>query len=117
MCAQGYINDVEDLLNESPLNIELLNKTLKEALDFVYTLYNNVNKILGSASMVEQAIVVANRWRSTYPDVDAELARSELSYRNGEYTKALQLAFNAIDLVYPAQAENILKNNSRKESA
>lgn len=116
MSAQGYINDVEDLLNESPLNIELLNKTLKEALDFVYTLYNNVNKILGSASMVEQAIVVANRWRSTYPDVDAELARSELCYRNGEYTKALQLAFNAIDLVYPAQAENIIKNNSRKES-
>ena len=39
--------------------------------------------------MVENTIVFGNRYRSTYADIDSELTRSELSFRNGEYTQAL----------------------------
>ncbi|MDD6467975.1 MAG: septation ring formation regulator EzrA [Erysipelotrichaceae bacterium] len=112
--AYSYVNSIESLLEEIPLNISLLNKTLTEAIDFIYRLYNNVNKILGSATMVEDAVVVGNRCRSTYPEVDVDLTRAELAYRNGEYTKALSIAFRAIEKVYPDSAETMIKSNAQK---
>lgn len=112
--AYSYVDSIESLLEEIPLNISLLNKTLTEAIDFIYRLYNNVNKILGSATMVEDAVVVGNRCRSTYPEVDVELTRAELAYRNGEYTKALSIAFKAIEKVYPDSAESMIKLSAQK---
>lgn len=114
--AYVYVDSIENLLKEIPLNISLLNKTLTEAIDFIYRFYNNVNKILGSASMVEDAIVVGNRCRSTYAEVDMELTRAELAYRNGEYTKALSVAFKSLESVYPNSAETMIKNSAKKEA-
>ena len=112
--AYAYVNSIENLLKEIPLNISLLNKTLTEAIDFIYRFYNNVNKILGSATMVEDAIVVGNRCRSTYGEVDMDLTRAELAYRNGEYTKALSVAFKSLESVYPNSAETMIKNSAKK---
>lgn len=64
--------------------------------------------------MVEDAVVVGNRCRSTYPEVDVDLTRAELAYRNGEYTKALSIAFRAIEKVYPDSAETMIKSNAQK---
>lgn len=114
--AYVYVDSIENLLKEIPLNISLLNKTLTEAIDFIYRFYNNVNKILGSATMVEDAIVVGNRCRSTYGEVDMELTRAELAYRNGEYTKALSVAFKSLETVYPNSAETMIKNSAKKEA-
>jgi len=114
--AYVYVDSIENLLKEIPLNISLLNKTLTEAIDFIYRFYNNVNKILGSATMVEDAIVVGNRCRSTYGEVDMELTRAELAYRNGEYTKALSVAFKSLESVYPNSAETMIKNSAKKEA-
>ena len=114
--AYVFVDSIENLLKEIPLNISLLNKTLTEAIDFIYRFYNNVNKILGSATMVEDAIVVGNRCRSTYNEVDMELTRAELAYRNGEYTKALSVAFRSLESVYPNSAETMIKNSAKKEA-
>ena len=114
--AYAYVDSIENLLKGIPLNISLLNKTLTEAIDFIYRFYNNVNKILGSATMVEDAIVVGNRCRSTYGEVDMELTRAELAYRNGEYTKALSVAFKSLESVYPNSAETMIKNSAKKDA-
>ena len=39
------------------LNIDTLNLKLKEAIDFVYTLYHSVSNLVGMATMVENTIV------------------------------------------------------------
>lgn len=115
--ANRYISTMEDLLKEVPLNITRLNATLTEAVDFIYRLYNNVNKILGTANMVENALVFGNRYRSTYPNVDTELTRAELSYRNGEYTKALKIALNVIEKIHPETTEQLIKQNAQRAQA
>ena len=75
-------------------------RNLQEAIDFVYQLYNNANNLVGIAIMVENAIVFGNRYRSSYPEIDSELTRAELSFQNGEYTKALKIAIQCIEKMH-----------------
>lgn len=111
--AGEYIRRLKDLINESPLNIQLLNSTLQEALNFIYQLYNNVNNVVGTVVMVENTIVFGNRYRSTYADIDSELTRSELSFRNGEYTQALTTAIATIEKIHPGNYESMIKENAK----
>ncbi len=111
--AQDYITRLEKLIDETPLNIQLLNSTLQEALNFIYQLYNNVNNVVGTVVMVENTIVFGNRYRSTYADIDSELTRSELSFRNGQYTQALTTAIATIEKIHPGNYESMIKENAK----
>lgn len=111
--AYEYIKSLDGLMKESPINMQLLNSTLQEALDFIYKLYNNVNNVVGTVVMVENTIVFGNRYRSTYADIDSELTRSELCFRNGEYTKALTVAIATIEKIHPGNYESMIKENSK----
>ncbi len=108
-----YIRRIQDLINEVPMNIQLLNATLQEALNFIYQLYNNVNNVVGTVVMVENTIVFGNRYRSTYADIDSELTRSELCFRNGEYTQALTIAIATIEKIHPGNYESMIKENAK----
>jgi septation ring formation regulator len=111
--ANTYIHHLEGLLKETPISIQLLNSTLQEALDFIYKLYNNVNNVVGTVVMVENTIVFGNRYRSTYEDIDSELTRSELCFRNGEYTQALQIAISTMEKIHPGNYESIVRENAK----
>jgi septation ring formation regulator len=111
-CHQ-YIESIEELLSVNPLDIKSLNLTVSEGIDYIYKLYNNVNNIVGMVDMVEHAIVFGNKYRSSFPAIDSELTRAELSFRNGEYTQALTIALTAIEKLHPNQFEDLIKENAR----
>jgi septation ring formation regulator len=111
-CHQ-YIESIEELLSINPLDIKSLNVTVSEGIDYIYKLYNNVNNIVGMVDMVEHAIVFGNKYRSSFPSLDSELTRAELSFRNGEYTQALTIALSAIEKLHPNQFEDLIKENAR----
>ena len=115
MKAEEYINKLEALLNENPINVTLVNSLKNSAVELVYQLYESVSKILGTAIMAENAIVIGNMYRSTYPEIDSELTRAELAYRNGEYTQAFTIALNTIRKVDPETVEKLI-NSGKKES-
>lgn len=111
--ANVYIVDIKEILDEVPLNVERLNAKLKEAIDYIYTLYNSVNNLVGMAVMVENAIVFGNKYRSEYVEIDSELTRAELCFTNGQYTKALKIAISAIERLHPGTYENLLKEGEQ----
>ncbi|MBQ7889247.1 MAG: hypothetical protein IJ356_05765 [Erysipelotrichaceae bacterium] len=111
--AYHYVTNVEHQLDMTPLDISNLNATLAEAIDYIYKLYNNVNNIVGMAIMVENTIVFGNKYRSTYPDIDSELTRAELCFRNGEYTQALTIAISTIEKIFPDTYEKLIKENAK----
>ncbi|MDD2591686.1 MAG: septation ring formation regulator EzrA [Erysipelotrichaceae bacterium] len=113
--ANEYLKTLTNLLNEDLLNNNLLSSTLQEAIDFIYLLYNNVNNLVGMALMVENTIVFGNKYRSTYPEVDSELIRAELNFRNGEYTQALSIAMNAIERLNLEGYQQQIKENAISE--
>lgn len=106
--ANVYIVDIKEILEEVPLNVEKLNSKLKEAIDYIYTLYNSVNNLVGMAVMVENAILFGNKYRSDYTEIDSELTRAELCFSNGQYTKALKIAISAIERLHPGAYERLL---------
>ncbi len=110
--AFEYIYSIERALNESNLDLNKINMTISEANDFIYRLYNDVNNVVGTAVMVENAIVFGNRYRSTYRDVDSDLTRAELCFRNGEYTNALKIAIATIEKLHPNTFESLIKGNA-----
>ena len=107
--ANLIINEINCLLEATPLDVARLNEKLKEAIDFVYTLFNSVNNLVGMAIMVENTIVFGNRYRSTYPKIDSELTRAELCFRNGQYTKALKIAIQTIEKLHPGSYEKLIR--------
>ena len=114
--AYEYIKTIEELLDEAPLNTILLSSTLTEAIDYIYLLYNNVNNLVGMAIMVENTIVFGNKFRSSFVDIDSELTRAELNFRNGEYTQALTIAMNAIEKLNLESYEEKIKENATSAS-
>ena len=112
--AEDMISRVQVVLSHSPLDVPTLNSDLQDAIDFVYKLYNNANNLIGVAVMVENAIVFGNRFRSTYPSMNTDLTRAELCFQNGEYTRALKIAIQAIENLHPGTYEKLI---ARKDSA
>lgn len=108
----GYVelHEVEHYLDQVPLNIEKLNSALNIAIDHIYKLHNRVNQLVGSANMVENAIVYANKYRSSYPEVDSELTRAELCFKNGEYTQALTISIQMIEKIHPGSYESLIRS-------
>ena len=97
---------IKEQLAMVPIDIDELNTTLDDAIDFIYKFYNNVNNIVGMAIMVENAIVFGNKYRSTYPEVERDLSKAEFSYLNGEYTKALTMAISCMERLFPNSSDN-----------
>lgn len=114
--AEEYIKKLDSLLQENPINVTLVNSLKNSAVELISQLYESVNRILGTAIMAENAIVLGNQYRSSYPDIDSELTRSELAYRNGEYTQSLTIAMNALRKLHPDSVNQLL-NTGKKGDA
>lgn len=109
--AYDYFYRLNSLLEEKPLKMAMINSTLQEAVPFVYKLYRELMNVLGTASMVEDTIVYGNRYRSTYADIDSDLSKEELNFRNGEYTLALHGAINTMEKILPGSYESMMKKS------
>lgn len=109
--SRVYIKKLKELTKEVPIDIETLNNTLDEAIDFIYKFYNNVNNIVGMAIMVENAIVFGNKYRSSFPEIDRELSKAEFQYLNGEYTKALKTAISCMETLFPDNADEKIRES------
>ena len=109
------VKEIKELLAGIPLDVDALNAKSKEAIDFIYQFYNNVNNIVGMALMVENAIVFGNKYRSSYPELDSELSKAEFSYKNGEYTKALTIAISCIEKLFPKNCDEKIMETAKGE--
>lgn len=114
--AKQMTQTIHSVLNVDPLDTRRLNTLVNDAIDFIYKLYNNVNNIVGMVDMIEHGIVFANKYRSSLPTMDSDLTRTELSFRNGEYTQALSTVLGAIEKIHPDSFEQLVKDNAKSAS-
>ena len=118
---KDYIEDsykkATEILNytkQRPIDLERLSNQVDAARDVIYKLYDNVHNLIVTAEMVEDAIIYGNRFRSSFLEVNTELTKAELLFRNGEYTKALTTAVDIIEKIKPGSYEMLVKNNKQK---
>lgn len=118
---QDYIDDsykkadaILNFIRKRPIDLKSLTLQVDAARDVIYKLYDNVHNLIVTAEMVEDAIVFGNRYRSSFLEVNTELTKAELLYRNGEYTKALSTAVDIIEKIKPDSYEMLVNKKSPK---
>lgn len=118
---KDYIQDSYDKAAEiqayrqnRPVELSVLSKKVDAARDVIYKLYDNVHNLIVTAEMVEEAIVYGNRYRSTFLEVNTELTKAEVLFRNGEYTKALSTAVDIIEKIKPGSYEELIRKSMKK---
>ena len=116
--ADSY-NKVEEIKHfkaHKPVVLNELCAKVEGARDVIYKLYDNVHNMIVTAGMVEDAIVYANRYRSMFLEVNTELTKAEVLFRNGEYRNALQVAVDILERLEPGKYEELIKRKEIKSA-
>lgn len=89
------------VLDKQPLDITEVQHALSEAKDAVDHAFDQTNLMIEHANLTEQVIQYANRYRSQYPLLAAQLSESERLFRSYEYELALEHAARAVEEIEP----------------
>ena len=109
-------SEIQFLCKSRPIVLENLSTQVDTARDIIYKLYENIHNLIVTADMVEEAIVYGNRYRSSFLEVNTELTKAEVLFKNGEYTKALTIAVDIIEKIKPGSYEKLI-NKSKNAAA
>lgn len=116
--ADSYnkVEEIKRFKTHKPVVLNELCAKVEGARDVIYKLYDNVHNMIVTAGMVEDAIVYANRYRSMFLEVNTELTKAEVLFRNGEYRNALQVAVDILERLEPGKYEELIKKKEIKSA-
>lgn len=100
-------NRVIEVLENQPLDIGKVQHALKEAETAVDYALEQTDTMIEQAFLTEQVIQYANRYRSRYPLLAANLAEAERLFRSYEYEIALEHVAKAVEEVEPGALSRI----------
>ena len=97
--ANDAISEVIRELEKKPIVIKVLNTRVDTARDLVLKLYNTTNDMVHNAELAELAMMYANRYRSSYKEVDQSLCDAEEKFYKGNYRESLEISIKATSFV------------------
>jgi septation ring formation regulator len=113
--ANESIKQVNDKLEEKPLDIPVVQQYLEIAVLTVEKLETSTEEIVETVMLAERVIQYGNRYRSKYPSVDRGLREAEDHFRNYDYRDALEQAATSIEEVEPGALKRIEQMLAEKE--
>ncbi|MBS8265231.1 septation ring formation regulator EzrA [Mesobacillus boroniphilus] len=113
--ANESIKQVNEKLEEKPLDIPVVQQYLEISVLTVDKLEASTEEIVETVMLAERVIQYGNRYRSRYPSVDRGLREAEENFRNYDYRDALEQAATSIEEVEPGALKRIEKMLSEKE--
>lgn len=112
--AGEAIREIIKELAKKPIVIKILNIRVDTARDLVFKIYNKTNDIVKSVIACEELIVYANRYRSTYENIDNALNEAEEMFRKGKYRQSMDISLKAIASVDSSYTTRFnLENNCK----
>lgn len=105
--AEEKVNEVEEKLQESPLDIPAINYALKQALQAVEDCLKLTEETIETSLLSEKLIQYGNRYRSLDPVLDQSLKEAEMAFRRYDYAEALEIAARAIEPIDPEALKQI----------
>ena len=97
--ANEAISEVISELSKKPIVIKTLNTRVDTARDLVLKLYNTTSDMTKVATLSERCILYANRFRDFHSGINKSLDMAEKEFFKGNYQKALDYSFRALDSV------------------
>ncbi|WP_102263880.1 septation ring formation regulator EzrA [Mesobacillus jeotgali] len=113
--ANESIKQVNEKLEEKPLDIPVVQQYLEIAVLTVEKLEASTEEIVETVMLAERVIQYGNRYRSRYPSVDRGLREAEEYFRNYDYRDALEQAATSIEEVDPGALKRIEQMLAEKE--
>ena len=113
--ANESIKQVNEKLEEKPLDIPVVQQYLEIAVLTVEKLEASTEEIVETVMLAERVIQYGNRYRSRYPSVDRGLREAEEYFRNYDYRDALEQAATSIEEVEPGALKRIEQLLAEKE--
>lgn len=113
--ANESIKQVNEKLEEKPLDIPVVQQYLEISVLTVEKLEASTEEIVETVMLAERVIQYGNRYRSRYPSVDRGLREAEEYFRNYDYRDALEQAATSIEEVEPGALKRIERMLSEKE--
>ncbi len=113
--ANESIKQVNEKLEEKPLDIPVVQQYLEISVLTVEKLEASTEEIVETVMLAERVIQYGNRYRSRYPSVDRGLREAEEHFRNYDYREALEQAATSIEEVDPGALNRIEQMLSEKE--
>lgn len=110
------ITKVNEALEYQPLDISQVQHALNHAEKTIEQLEEEAQLVIEQCYLTEQVIQYANRYRSQYPLLSAQLSEAERLFREYEYELALEEAARAIEEIEPGALHRIEENQKYMES-
>ncbi|PKR79294.1 selenide, water dikinase [Halalkalibacillus sediminis] len=107
--ARSLIGQTYDSLEDQPLDMEQVEMNLTKAEKCVNHAVEQTKFLIEQAYLAERVIQYANRYRSKYPVLAANISEAETHFRNYEYETALEKAGNTLEEIEPGALERIEK--------
>ena len=105
--SQDSIQQVIAKLNETPLDIPIVQEFLEIAVITVEKMTKDTTDLFETVALAEKVIQYGNRYRSRYPSVAEGLKEAEKAFRSFHYQEALEKAIHAIEKVEPGVLKKI----------
>ncbi|WP_042345302.1 septation ring formation regulator EzrA [Bacillus massiliigorillae] len=105
--AQQALKDVNEKLEEKPLDMTAVQIFLKKANEIVDEFTDLTRELIEQMLLAEKVIQYANRYRSRYPSVESALQEAENKFRSYEFGEALEEAAAVLEKMEPGSIKNI----------
>lgn len=113
--SKNKLTKVVESLERQPLDISEVQHALDEANKAVEQCEDETEIIIDQCYLTEQVIQYANKYRSQYPLLSAELSEAERLFREFEYELALEKAARAIEEIEPGALRRIEENHRYRQ--
>ncbi|MFD2639838.1 septation ring formation regulator EzrA [Piscibacillus salipiscarius] len=94
-------------LEEQPLDIERVNQSIDKAEKLVGRAVEQTSLLVDQAQLAERVIQYANRYRSTYPLLAAQISEAEAAFLNYDYELALEKSSKALEEIEPGALKRL----------
>lgn len=102
LIEKGHAN-----IEEQPLDMDKATELLNEAEKCVKKAVEQTDLLIEQATLAERVIQYANRYRSQYPILAANIAEAEANFLDFEYERALEKAANSLEEIEPGALKRI----------
>ncbi|WP_181742459.1 septation ring formation regulator EzrA [Terrilactibacillus laevilacticus] len=99
--SEEALADVNHELDQSPLNMVSVQRSLDDAVEKVNEFYKKTQEMMDNAALSEELIQYGNRYRSDSREINEELNHAETLFRSYNYQEAVEVAVKAIEKKEP----------------
>lgn len=103
------VKEISNYLNRRPLNVEYIKGKVNEAVIMTNKYEQEAYAMIRESQLAELMIQYGNRYRSTDADVNSHLQEAERLFNESRYTRALEIAKDALESAEPGSGTRIEK--------